>query len=112
MSRNLEGVHVGFLRHAMGLKSKRQRDRTWRSAAAARVLNKAGTQTLGTYIDKRQVTVAKWVALIPILEICDRETDYEVGERHHKLWWQKTVARKQLSETLKEILAAARARRW
>ena len=40
--------------------------------AIARVLKEAGTQALGTYIDKRQATVAEWVALMKILDICDR----------------------------------------
>ena len=56
-SRNLEGVHVGFLIHMKGQKSKHQRYRTCRNAAAAKVLKEAGTQTLGAYIDKRQAVV-------------------------------------------------------
>ena len=47
--------------------------------AAEKVLEKAGTQSLGTYIDSRQVTVVTWVALRPILEVCDRDTCYEGG---------------------------------
>ena len=53
MYRNLEGVHVGFLRNIMGQKEKRQRDGTWRSKAEANVIKEAGTQTLGTCIEKR-----------------------------------------------------------
>ena len=59
MSRKLEGVHVGFLRQMTGHKSKQQRGRTWRSAAAAKVLNKSGTHTLGDYIGKRKSKVAE-----------------------------------------------------
>ena len=72
MSRNLEGVHVGFLRQVTGQKSKWQREGTWRSAAESRVSKEAGTQTLGTNIDKRQTTVEEWVALGPVFEVCDR----------------------------------------
>ena len=43
------------------------------------LLKEVGTRTLGTCIDKRHATVAKWVALRPILEVCDRETGYEGG---------------------------------
>ena len=43
MSRNMEGVHVGFLRQGTGHKAKQQRDGTWRSVAAARVLEEEGT---------------------------------------------------------------------
>ena len=38
-------------------------DITWRCVAADKVLKKAGTQSLGVYIDKQQATVAEWVVL-------------------------------------------------
>ena len=50
-------------------KSKRQRYGTWISAAAARVLKKAVNKILVKYIDKRQATVAEWVALRMILDV-------------------------------------------
>ena len=37
---------------------------------------------------------------------------YEVGGRLREPWWKQTAARKQLGETLEDILTAARARRW
>ena len=79
ISRNLELVHMGFIRKMTGHMEKRQRDGTWRSEAVAKVLKEAGTKTLGAYIDKRQATVAEWVALRPILEIFYRETGYKGG---------------------------------
>ena len=103
VSRKLEGVHVGFLR---------QRDGIWISEAAEKVLKEAGTQTLGSYIEKRQATVAEWVVLRPIPDICDRETGYEGWRRRYEPWWRHTADRKQLGATLKEILSEARARRW
>ena len=74
ISRKLEGVHVGFLRKVTVKKDKRQRDGTCRSVAAAEILLESRTQILEAYIDKRQTTVADWVDLMPILDICDRET--------------------------------------
>ena len=71
-SRNLEGAHVVFFRQVTGHKAKRQRDGDWISVTAARVLKCAGTQTPETYIDKLQVTMAGWVALRLILDICNR----------------------------------------
>ena len=52
-----------------------------------------------------------WVALRLILEVCDRETGYEGGGRRRETWWQERADRKQLIETLEEILVAARAQR-
>ena len=59
ISKNLEGVHVVFLRQVTRNMAKRQRDRTRRITAADSVLKVVGTYTLGVYIDKRQATVAE-----------------------------------------------------
>ena len=72
-----------------GQKSKHQRDRTWRSAAAEKVIKEAVTQSLGAYIDKRQATVAEWVDLRLILEVCDKETGYKGGGMRQDTWWRK-----------------------
>ena len=106
------GVRVNFIRQVTSQTNKRYRQGTCRSAAAARVLKKAGTQTLGTYIYKRQATVEYWLESRPIIEVCDRETGYKRGVRRREPWWRKTAARKQLSATLEEILEEARARCW
>ena len=50
MSINMEGVHVGFLRHFMGQKDTWQRNRTWISVVVARLIKEEGTQTLGMYV--------------------------------------------------------------
>ena len=76
-----------------------------------RVIKEAGTQIFGTYNNKLQVTVAEWVVLKKIIEVYNRETVYEGEGRHREPWWQQTAARKHLSESLEEILVAARARR-
>ena len=81
MSRKLEGVHVGFLRQITGQRAVQQEDGTWRQVASEKVLEKEGNQSLRTYIDKRQATVAEWVALRLILKVFYRETGYEVGGR-------------------------------
>ena len=112
MSMKLGGFHVGFLRRIMMQRAVRQKDETWRYVTAKTVLEKAETHPLGTYIDKRQATLAEWVTLRPILEVCDRETGYKGGGRRQELWWRQTAARKQMSTTLKGFLEAARERRW
>ena len=37
---------------------------------AKTLLHGAGTQSLRTYMDRRQVTVAEWVDLRPVFEVC------------------------------------------
>ena len=58
MSRKLEEVYVSFLIHMTGQNVKQQKYGTWRGEAEAKVLKEVVTQTLGTYIDKLQATVA------------------------------------------------------
>ena len=53
MSRKMKGLHVGFLRLILGQGTVRQEDGTWRQVAEEKVLEKSGTQSLGTYIDRR-----------------------------------------------------------
>ena len=76
MAKKLEGVHVGFLRQVTRLK-----DGSWQKVALDKVLREGGTQPLQTYIGRRQATVAEWVALRPIFEVCAKETGYEGGGR-------------------------------
>ena len=68
-SKNMETLHVGFLRQVAVNTAKRQRGGTWISTKAASVIKETRTQTLGAYIDKRQATVVEWVVLRPILEV-------------------------------------------
>ena len=64
MSKKLEGVHVDFLRRITGQKAVRQEKGTCQQLAADKVLEKAVTQSLRTYTDRRQAIVAKWVSYI------------------------------------------------
>ena len=79
---------------------------------AEKFLEKAGNQSLGTYIGTRQSTVTEWVALHPILEVCYRETGYEEGGTRREPWWRQTAYRKQLGASLKDIFVAEREWCW
>ena len=59
---------------------------TWSRAAAVIFLKEEGTQTLGTYIDRQKTTVAEWVALRPIHEVCDRYIGCEGDGIHREPW--------------------------
>ena len=49
-------------------------DSTWWREGTDSVLKPSGTLDIGTYIDRRQATVAQWVALHPIFEVCVQDT--------------------------------------
>ena len=94
MAKTLVGLHVVLLRQVTGMKAKSKKDDSWRKAASDSVLQKKGTQPLQTYIDSRQTTVADWVDLRPIFEVCAKETVYKGGGRHQEPWCQQAAAGK------------------
>ena len=76
MAQRLEKVHVRFLIKVKMLKGKRLNDVSWQKVAADRELWRVRTQLLKTYLYRRQVALAEWVALHPIFEVCARDMDY------------------------------------
>ena len=100
MLNKLEGVHVGLLRQVMGMKARSLGDKTWTKEGTGRVLQAAGTKSLREYIDKRQATVAEWVALRPISEFCAKETRYVGGGKLREPWWQQEAVEQQLGATM------------
>ena len=56
---------------------KRLGDETWQKEGAARLIQEAGNKPLQEYINMRQATVAEWVDLRTIFEVCAKETEYE-----------------------------------
>ena len=63
----------------------------------------AGTKSLREYIDKGQATVAEWVALRPIFEVCAKESGYAGGGKSWEPWWKQEAAEQQLGDTLNKI---------
>ena len=49
-----------------------------------------------TYIGRRQATVAQWVALRPLFEVCAREKGYEGGGNRREDLWRQEVIEKRL----------------
>ena len=56
---------MGFLRRVMRQMAVRQNDRTWCQVAVETDLEKTETQSIGTYIGRRQATVAEGMAFRP-----------------------------------------------
>ena len=68
-----------------------------------KVLQGAGTQPLRKYADRRQVTVAEWVTLQPIFDVCKINNGYEGGGRLRFLLWRQEAADNQLKVTVASI---------
>ena len=70
MERKVEGAHTDFLRKITGKQVRQISDRTWETPRAEVVREVAVTQSSMTYIGRRQATLARWVALQQIFEVC------------------------------------------
>ena len=77
MMQKINVINVGFLQQVIGKKAIRLGDKNWRKEGAESVLQAAGKKTLNDYIIKSQATVAEWVSLRSIFEVCAKETGYE-----------------------------------
>ena len=99
---------VIFLRQVTHKQSTWQKDGSWWHVPEEAVLQVAGTQTLRTYVARKQETVAYWVATHTIFDVCVRETGYEGGGRLWVTWWRQKAAEDQLRVTVENILATAR----
>ena len=84
---------------------------TWETLGAEGIREAAGTQSARIYIERRQATVAQWVVLRPLFDVCARETGYEGGGRRRKVCWRQEVTVKQLRATMEDSREAKRRRR-
>ena len=76
-----------LLRQMMEKRTKRVLDGTWIQEGGESVLKVVGTQVVRNYIGRRQATVAQWVALQPMFEVCvKQETSCDSGGQRQPLW--------------------------
>ena len=65
-------MHTEFLRIITGKIAKGLGDRKWETPGAEGIQEASGTQSDRIYIEQRQATVAQWVSLRPLFEVCER----------------------------------------
>ena len=92
MAQRLKVVHVGFLCQVTRSNARRMKYGSWRQAEAKTILQGVRTHSLRTYVDRRQATVAEWVSLRSIFDVCARETVYEGGGGLQVPWWRHVAA--------------------
>ena len=103
MERNTERVHTGFLLQITGKQARQLRDGTRETPDAEGVREAAGMQSARTYIGIQQATMAQWVALRPLFEVCARETLYKGGGHKRDAWWRQEAPEKQIRATLADL---------
>ena len=69
----MEGTHNGLLRQITEKRARRLGDSTWETPEAEGVREAAGMKSEMTYIWIRHATVAQWVVLRPLFEVCARD---------------------------------------
>ena len=57
-----------------GRQPKRRGDRSWEYASLEEAMMESGFEGIGTYITRRQNTVAQYIAMQPILDLCERSS--------------------------------------
>ena len=62
------------MRKVTGKRTRRKNNGSWQQKEAKSVLKASGNQDVQTYINRRQATVAQWVALHHIFKVCVGET--------------------------------------
>ena len=78
----------------MGNRVKQLGYGTWETPREEGIRESGGTQSDRIYIEKRQATMAQWVALRPLFGVCARDTLYEGGGHRRKAWWRQDLTDK------------------
>ena len=81
-----------FLRQVAGMTNQKLGINTWHKEGVERVLQETETKPFRGYTERRQATVAEWVALRPIFEVFVKETGFEGRGRARNQWWRQTAA--------------------
>ena len=102
MANMIEGTHTEFLRMITGKRTKQLGDGTWETPGEEGIREAAVTQSARINIERRQETVAQWVALHTLFRVCAMETGYEGGGQRRKVWRRQEATEKQLQATLEE----------
>ena len=73
MENKVERTDTVFLRNITEKQERWILDRTWETTRAEVVQEAEGTKSVMNYIGRSQATVAQWLELRPILEVCKGE---------------------------------------
>ena len=83
----------------------------WETPGAEVVREATGMQSAMSYIGRQQSTMAKWVVLRPIFEVCKGNKGYEGYGCRREAWWSQAATYKQLWATMAGLSQEAKRRR-
>ena len=87
MESKVEVTHPGFLGQITGKRARRIADRTWETLRAKLVQEAVEIQSEMTYIRRQQGTMAQWVALQLIFEVCTGDKGCDGLWHRRNTWW-------------------------
>ena len=79
MENRIEGTHTDFLQMITEKRAKLLKDGTRETPGSEGIIDAEVTQLTRIYIEKRKATVAQWVALRLLFEVCMWDTGGGVG---------------------------------
>ena len=86
IDRIVEGTHIRFLRQITGKQARRTVEGMWVTPKVEVVQESLGSQSVMAYIGRTHETVAQWMEMCPIFDVCVRETIYEEGGLRRGAW--------------------------
>ena len=89
MERALSAFIYGSSRQITGRQPQRGRDGKWFYPSLVGAMKEAGITDVRTSINRRQNTVAQYIATRPLLDLCEGATQRE-GARVTMRWWDQT----------------------
>ena len=103
MEKKIEGSHKGFLINIMGKRLWRIGGGKWETTGVEVVQKATRMQSTMTYMGRQQETVAQWVELRPISEVCAGEKGYKGGGCRREAWWHQEATETQLRANLEGV---------
>ena len=96
IDRIVEGTHIRFLRQITGKQARRTVEGMWVTPKVEVVQESLGSQSVMAYIGRTHETVAQWMEMCPIFDVCENETGYEGEGKLREPWWRQEAEEKQL----------------
>ena len=88
MERSLSGFLHGAARRLTGRQARREKDGDWHYPSLEGAMQEAGLTDIRTSILKRQNTVAQYIAMRPLLDLCEGARARE-GAKVPLRWWDQ-----------------------
>ena len=84
----LDGFQSRFTRRLTRKQPRRKKYGSWDYPPLAEALGEAGLEGVWNLITQKQNTVAQYIAMRPILDLCERAT-WRTGARLSQRWWEQ-----------------------